>query len=627
MGNFLRIRFKCFVKNLMNKGNNKEKDMEIRLADYVAEFLTSKNVKHMFSVPGGGAMHLNDAFGHKEGLKVIYNHHEQACSIAAEGYVRATGEIPAVCVTTGPGGTNALTGVMGSYLDSIPMFVISGQVKFTTTIKSCPDIALRQLGDQEFNIVDCVKSMTKYAVMVTEPESIKYHLEKAWFEMVSGRKGPVWLDIPINVQSAKIDPEKLIGFDEKKEKTPTPSKPEKALLEEVLKEINSAKKPVILLGEANIIAGLREEMKAFLDKVKIPVVTAWNAHDLLEDDNPYYCGRPGSVGTRGGNIVLQSSDLLLSLGCRMNIRQISYNYENFAKNARLIAVDIDKAELDKPTLSVDTKIHADLKDFYEVMSGLEYTPNANHEKWLAHCKEVNEKYPAAAPEYYEKQTPVNPYVFMKELSEILDDGQKTVCGNGSACVCSFQAMKIKKNQRLYTNSGCASMGYGLPAAIGACFAVDNKENVICLDGDGSVQMNIQELQTMYFHNLNVKLFWLNNDGYHSMRQTQTNIFNKNFTGVNADSGISFPEAERIAFAYKIPYFKIEKVSDIGVVCEKVLKVEGPVICEVVLDDAQFFTPKLSSRIMPDGKIVSPSLEDMFPFIDRDELDKAMNPEL
>ncbi len=601
--------------------------MEIRLADYVAEFLVKHGVRHMFSVPGGGAMHLNDAFGHKEGLKVIYNHHEQACSIAAEGYVRTAGDIPAVCVTTGPGGTNALTGVMGSYLDSIPMFVISGQVKFSTCIGSCPEIPLRQLGDQEFNIVECVKSMTKYAVMVTDPLSIKYHLEKAWTQMISGRKGPVWLDIPINVQSAKIDTDSLIGYDGEEEKSSIPSAPEKEDMQKLLDDIANAKKPVILLGEANIIASLREPMKTFIEKVKIPVVTAWNAHDLVSDDNPYYCGRPGSVGTRGGNIVLQSSDLVISLGCRMNIRQISYNYENFAKNARLIAVDIDKAELDKPTLNVDTKIHADLKDFYSVINGLEYKGNPNHEKWLRHCKQVDKKYPAAAPEYYKNESPVNPYVFMKELSNELPEGQITVCGNGSACVCSFQAMKIKEGQRLFTNSGCASMGYGLPAAIGACFAVGNKQNVVCLDGDGSVQMNIQELQTMFYHNLNVKLFWLNNDGYHSMRQTQTNIFNKNFTGVNSDSGISFPEAERIAYGYKLPYFKIEKTEDIAPVTKKVLSHEGPVLCEVVLDEAQFFTPKLSSRILPDGKIVSPSLEDMFPFLDRDELEKDMNPEI
>jgi len=597
--------------------------MEMRLADYVAEFLVSRGVRHMFSVPGGGAMHLNDAFGHKDGLKVIYNHHEQACSISAEGYVRTKGEIPAVCVTTGPGGTNAITGVMGSYLDSIPMFVISGQVKFSTCIGSCPEIPLRQLGDQEFNIVECVKTMTKYAVMVTDPLSIRYHLEKAWELMISGRKGPVWLDIPINVQSAKIEVDNLIGYE--KEQTGLPVMPQKSDMQKLLDDISSAKKPVILLGEANIIANLREEMKAFIEKVKIPVVTAWNAHDLLADDCEYYCGRPGSVGTRGGNIVLQSSDLVLSLGCRMNIRQISYNYENFAKNARLIAVDIDKAELDKPTLNVDTKIHADLKDFYSVINELTYKENPSHQKWLAHCRAVNESYPACMPEYYNTSSPVNPYVFMKELSKVLPENQITVCGNGSACVCSFQAMEIKEGQRLFTNSGCASMGYGLPAAVGACFAMDNSENVVCLDGDGSVQMNIQELQTLFYHKLNVKLFWLNNDGYHSMRQTQTNIFNKNFTGVNSDSGISFPEAERIAYGYKIPYYKIEKTEDIKDVAKKVLSEDGPVICEVILDEAQFFTPKLSSRILPDGKIVSPSLEDMYPFLDREELDKAMNP--
>ncbi|MBE7087067.1 MAG: thiamine pyrophosphate-binding protein [Clostridiales bacterium] len=597
--------------------------MEIRVADYIADFFIKNGITDIFSVTGGGAMHLNDAFGNKKGLKVTYNHHEQACSIAAEGYARAFNKLPAVCVTTGPGGTNAITGVMGSWLDSIPMFVVSGQVKYSACIASCPSIPLRQLGDQEFNILDSVRCMTKYCHMVVEPESIRYHLEKALHIALKGRQGPVWLDIPLNVQAAKIDPDKLLGYDESENPEILPPPVDKTQLEDLLDRLYKAKKPVILVGEATRMVGMQKELLELIDKLKVPVVTAWNAHDLVPDKNPYYCGRPGTVGTRGGNINLQNSDFLLSLGCRMNLRQISYNYENFAKNAYLAAVDIDKAELDKPTINVKMKIHADIRDVYKALLSMDYSPNPNHKDWVKHCREVDKKYPATLKEYYEKSSPINPYVFMKELGEVLPENQYVVSGNGSACVCSFQAMEIKNGQRLFTNSGCASMGYGVPAAVGCAVALENKKSVVCLDGDGSIQMNIQELQTIRHNNLNVKLFWLNNDGYHSIRQTQTNLFKGNFCGINKDSGISFPEAEKIAYAYGIKFFRIDSVEGIKEKISEVLNSDGPVICEVVLDKTQFFAPKLSSKVYPDGKIVSPSLEDMFPFLSEDELKESM----
>ncbi len=599
-----------------------DKNMEIRVADYIADFLVENGIAHLFSVPGGGAMHLNDAFGHKEGLHVIYNHHEQACALAAEGYVRATGKLPAVCVTTGPGGTNAVTGVMGSWVDSIPMFVISGQVKFSVTIAST-DVPLRQLGDQEFNILDCVRCMTKYCAMVTDPLTIRYHLKKALYIAAYGRPGPVWLDIPLNVQASKIRVEDLVDYDEREDARELPPPADDAQLKELLERIAAAKRPVILAGEAIRMVGMKEEFLRLAEKLKVPVVTAWNAHDLVPDDNPYYCGRPGTVGTRGGNIVLQSSDLLLSLGCRMNLRQISFNYENFAKNAYLAAVDIDQAELDKPTLHVDMKIHADVREVLRKLLEMNYEERGQHREWLAHSRAVDKKYPAALPEYYRKKSPVNPYVFMYELSKHLPDDQLTVTGNGSACVCSFQAMIVKKDQRLFTNSGSATMGYGIPAAVGATIAAGNKKNTICLDGDGSIQMNLQELQTIRHHGLNIKLFWLNNDGYHSMRQTQTNLFGGRFSGVNKDSGISFPQAEKIAGAYDIPYFLIDNLDTMDEVIDKALAASGPVICEVLLDKTQFFAPKLSSKVYPDGKIVSPSLEDMYPFLPEEELKADM----
>jgi len=570
----------------------------------------------MFTITGGGAMHLNDAFGHQKGLSSIYNHHEQACAMAAEGYARLTGKVAGVCVTSGPGGTNAITGVLGGWQDSIPMFIISGQVKRETTTWSTV-VPLRQLGDQEFQIINCVKSMTKYAHMITEPNEIRYHLEKAWYICHHGRKGPVWLDIPLDVQAAIVETDELMCFDVKEVEAQENPIYNKAMTFDIFKKIKKAKRPVILAGTGIRLSGVYDEFQQLLEKLRIPVVTAWNAHDLLWDDNPFYCGRPGTVGTRGGNFVVQNSDLLIVLGCRMNIRQISYNYREFAKKAYKIVIDIDKAELHKPTVHVDLPIHADVADVVKELLHAEYDYNENHAEWLAWCRNVNVIYPATLQEYYKKITPINPYVFITELSIQMTEGDNVIAGNGSACVIGFQAMKIKKNQRLFTNSGCAAMGYGFPAAIGCCIA-KRGERVICLDGDGSFQMNIQELQTVIYNKLNIKIFILNNEGYHSIRQTQMNLFEPPLIGVGDGYGLSFPDMEKISYAYGLPYVKIDSLVTIKERIAEVLGNEGPIICEVICDPDQIFQPKLSSKVMPDGSIVSPEIDDMYPFLSRKE---------
>lgn len=589
--------------------------MKVKVAQYIADFLVEKGVEHMFTVTGGGAMHLNDAFGHKEGLQCIYNHHEQACAIAAEGYARLTGKIAAVCVTTGPGGTNAITGVVGGWQDSIPMFVISGQVKRITTTWST-DVPLRQLGDQEFQIVECAKYMTKYTKMITEPTEIRYHLEKAWYLANHGRKGPVWLDVPVDVQAALVETDELEGFDEGEVQAQECPVYNKELTKEVFTKLYQAKRPVVLAGTGVRLSGAYDTFRKLLDKLQIPVVTAWNAHDLLEDEYPYYCGRPGSVGTRGGNFVVQNSDLLIVLGCRMNIRQISYNYKEFAKRAYKIVVDIDEAELRKPTVEVDMPIHADLKDVMEDWLVCN-EQQREHTEWVTWARQVNQKYPAVLPQYYEKQSPVNPYVFIKEMSKHLNTHESIVTGNGAACVITFQAAEIKRGQRLFTNSGCAAMGYGFPASIGAAIARKG-ERVICIDGDGSFQMNIQELQTVVYHQLNLKIIILNNNGYHSIRQTQKNLFQPPLVGVCDGNGISFPDLEKLAYAYGIDYVKIDSIENIDTGMEKLLSTEGPVLCEVMCDPEQNFEPKLSSKVLPDGTIVSPEIDDMFPFLPREE---------
>lgn len=599
--------------------------MKIKLSAYIADFMVKNQIEHVFTVTGGGAMHLNDAFGHKNGLTCVYNHHEQACAIAAEGYTRYSGKLSLVCVTSGPGGTNAITGVLGGWLDSIPMFVISGQVKRATTTWST-EIPLRQLGDQEYNIVASVEPMTKYAIMITKPEEIRYHLEKALYLALNGRPGPVWLDIPLDVQAAVIETDDLVGFspDElNKKENPVWDKKQ---VDVIIDKIKKAKRPVVLAGTGVRLGNAQKEFIEAIEKLQIPVVTAWNAHDLLWDEHDLFCGRPGTVGTRGGNFVVQKSDLIVSLGCRLNIRQISYNDHDFARNAYKIIVDIDENELKKPTVTADMPVYADVKDILTAINDSEYiADNAEHEKWLVWCKEINKKYPVVLPEYYLEKNPINPYAFMKELSKELVEGDSIICGNGSACVISFQAMELKKNQRLFTNSGCAAMGYGFPAAIGVCFA-NNQNRTICIDGDGSFQMNIQELQTVVYNNLDLKILYLNNNGYHSIRQTQTNLFNPPLVGVCDGNGLSFPEAEKLAYAYGVPYVRIDDLDDISSKIREAFSIKGPVFCEVVLDSKQNFEPKLSSKVLENGQIVSPPMEDMYPFLPKEELEEIMRVE-
>lgn len=592
--------------------------MKIRVADFIAAFLAQKNVTDVFTVTGGGAMHLNDAFGKNKDLHCVYNHHEQACAIAAESYTRLTERIAAVCVTSGPGGTNAITGVLGGWLDSIPMFIVSGQVKFTTTIKST-DVPLRQLGDQEFNIADCVSTMTKYAFMVTEPNEIRYHLEKAFYLATNGRPGPVWLDIPLNVQGAIIETDELKPYDSAEDESILPDPLGADVIERFIGKLQESKYPVVFAGDGIRRGKAYAEFLTAIDRLGIPVVTAWNAYDQIWDEHPLACGRPATVGTRGGNFVVQNSDFLIVLGSRLTIRQISYNHDDFARYAYKVMVDIDEAELRKPTIKIDFPIHADVKDFLQkfIDNGF-VNRNDIHKKWLDWCRDVNARYPVVTPEFYKKQSPINPYVFMKHLSEQLDEGEVIVSSNGSACVCSFQAIHLKKNQRLYTNAGCAAMGYGLPAALGA--AVANKgKRVICLEGDGSLQMNLQELQTIVHNKLNVKIVVINNDGYHSIRQTQANLFDSDFYGVSSASGVSFPCLEKIAQAYVIPYYKIDNISTMDTIISEMLEKDGFVICEVMADPQQNFEPKTSSKRMPDGTVVSPPLEDMYPFLSREEL--------
>lgn len=591
--------------------------MQMKVAKYIAAFLVQNGIKDCFMVTGGGAMHLDDALGHESGLHCVFNHHEQACAIAAEGYTRLTGKLAAVCVTSGPGGTNAITGVMGGWLDSIPMFILSGQVKRETTTWSCKDLGLRQLGDQEFDIVGSVSNMTKYAVMVTEPNDIAYHLEKALYLATNGRGGPVWLDIPLDVQGAMIDTNTLRHFEacEKSEHVSAVT-PETA--REILGKIKAAKAPLLLVGTGVRLGDAETELLALLDKLHIPVVTAWNAGDTVAFDNPHFAGMPGTVGTRPGNFAVQNCDLLLSLGCRLNIRMIGYNRFDFAKNAYKIIVDIDEKELKKPTVKADMPIHADVRDLLRALLSEDYEVPAAHGAWLSWCRELVARFPATLPEYKNGGNgALNPYVCLDTLFDAFDKNERIICGNGSACVITFQAAKIKEGQRMFTNSGCAAMGYGLPAALGVAVA-DNTRRTVCIDGDGSIMMNLQELATIAHNKLNVKIMLLNNNGYHSIRQTQANLFQPPFIGIDADSGVGFPDFSLIARAFGIGYYRADSEKNCADTVKAALEGDGACICELIVDPTQNFAPKSSSKVLPDGRIVSPSLDDMAPFLDREE---------
>jgi acetolactate synthase-1/2/3 large subunit len=589
----------------------------IKVADFIAQTLAKYGIRHVFMITGGGSMHLNDAIGRCKELSYICCHHEQACAIAAESYYRLTNRLAAVNVTTGPGGTNAITGVYGAWVDSLGMIVISGQVKWETVVRST-NLPLRQLGDQEIDIVRLVEPITKYAVMVTKPDSIRYHLEKALHLAQSGRPGPCWLDIPMNVQGAKIAPESLTGYNPDEDEIPHLTSDLPAVSRQIVERLKQAQRPVILAGSGIRLGKADADFIRLVDLWGIPVVTAWNAHDLIWNAHPCYVGRPGTLGDRAGNFAVQNSDFLLVLGCRLNIRQISYAWQNFARKAYKVVVDIDAAELKKPTIQPDLPVHANVADVLQHLLQLGHNqPTPEHKHWLGWCKERQQKYPVVLPEYWLSQEGVNPYCFAAALFKELPENEIVVTGDGTACVVTFQAAVLKQGQRLYTNSGCAAMGYDLSAAIGACFASD-KKRIICLAGDGSIQMNLQELQTIVGYQLPIKIFVLNNQGYHSIRQTQNNYFPDNIVGCGPESGVTFPSFEKLAFAYGIPYRRCSQPAMLTEAIAETIGGNGPQMCEIILDLQQAFAPKLSSKRLPDGRMVSAPLEDMYPFLEREE---------
>ena len=592
--------------------------MKVKVSDYIADFLVKKGITHVFTVVGGGAMHLNDSLGHHEKITSIYCHHEQAAAMAAEAYARVHGRMAALCVTSGPGAINALNGVAGAYQDSIPLLVLSGQMKSSLTVRAS-GLPLRTLGGQEFDIVSALDNMTKYAEMITEPQKIPFALGKAYHLAKSGRPGPSWLDLPLDIQGSFIDDD-LPGF--KAHAQEEYADVEKAA-RHVLEKLRSAERPVLYAGNGIRLAGAAPLVEELAQRLSMPVVTCWDSIDLIATGHPYYCGRGGTMGDRAGNFAVQNSDLLLSIGSRLSIYQVGYDVRLWARAAYTIVNDIDPAELKKPTIRVDYPVCVDAADFMRALlsAAKEDDPKENG-AWLAQCRRWKSEYPVVRPEQKEAAGKANVYAFMDALSRALPEGSITVVTNGSASVVGSQSYFIKDGSRFLMNCGISSMGYGLPAAVGA--AVASGESVVCLEGDGSIMMNLQELQTVVTNRLPVKLFVINNNGYHQIRQTQKNVFGNALVGVGPESGdLGFPSFERIAQAFEIPYIKISSNAELHEKIAQALREPGYVLTEVFVTEEQKFEPKSATKRLSDGRLTSPPLEDLAPFLPREELARNM----
>lgn len=744
--------------------------MKIKLANYISETLVANGITQNFSVTGGGAMHLNDAFGHQKGMHTLYQHHEQACAMAAESYARIYNRPALLCVTSGPGGTNAITGVLGAWLDSIPMLIISGQVRYDNTARWAEEqngTRLRAMGDQEFDITKSIDCMTKYSEMLTDPYRVRYALEKCIYLSQTGRPGPCWLDIPVDIQGKFIETDELIGFapadfaaggdgwekenahripadadTSKREAAVPPVDPQQVQL--ILEKIRASRRPIFYTGNGIRIAGAESLFLEVAHRLNIPVVVGWNGPDIIPSDDPLYVGRPGGRGDRPGNLAVQNADLILSIGSRLNIRQVGYDFKSWARDAYVIVNDIDAEELRKPSVHCDLAVHADarqlLKCLLRELHVLGHTPahplfqggegllrddalrvchtelarqdvknEGTRLSWLATCAFYRDNYPTILPEYLAPSDPTlspedpasfaNVYALIKEVSDQAAPGQVTVVGNGSPCVAGGQAYRIKPGTRFISQDGVASMGYGLPAAIGAAVAVHasvdatpcggtdaslpretadanagdvrqdhdysalaadpsfhesaddrlaaelrnpywtgrdehypayEKHDILVLTGDGSIQMNLQELQTIISHQLPIKIFVINNGGYHSIRQTQTNLFRgEPLVGIGVDSGmggvqdLSFPDMEKIAHAYGFPFIRAHHNEELHDAVAETLATDGPAICEIMVTLTQQFLPKSAAKRLPDGSIISPPLEDLAPYLPDEEMDRIM----
>lgn len=599
----------------------------MRVSDYIARRLYFLGAQDVYMVTGGAAMHLNDSFGIVFGDRVHNLHHEQSCTMAAESYARITGKPAIVNVTAGPGAINAVNGVFGAFVDSIPLIVVSGQAKRETLVVNYRIPGLRQLGDQEVDIVRMVSGVCKYASLIQDPMTIDQALDNAYLIAISGRPGPVWLDVPIDVQAAQLPADYAARLvlplqDHVAYLKENPEVTDEQLHDLAIHLIKDPR-PVLYVGSGIRSGGAYQEFLEFLEAWPLATVTGWNSNDLLWDDHPCYCGRPGTVGNRAGNFAVQYAGAVLTVGCRLNIRQVSFNWASFAKNAWTCQLDIDQAELNKPTLTTHLRIHATCKGFFPrlcaALSRVAATQGAdlNHlrshwQAWRDWLQQQLQKYTAISYALPAHPGHVNPYRLIDRLTEQLPEGATTVCADGTACVVGFQAAIFKRGQRMFHNSGCASMGYDLPAAIGAYHAT--KASVTCLAGDGSIMMNLQELAFIGGKQLPIKIVLLNNQGYHSIRQTQNNYFPGNPVGCGAESGLPFPRFASLCQGFELDYILLDDEADLGNAIQTLYANNRPALLEVVLDLRQEFSPKLASKRLEDGSMVTAELEDMNPLL-------------
>lgn len=591
--------------------------MKQRVADYIADFLVKNNITDVFTVTGGGAMHLNDAFGHCPRLHCTYHHHEQAAAMAAEGYARIDNKIAAVCVTTGPGATNAITGVMGAWVDSIPMLVISGQARYETTVYAS-GLPLRSRGVQEFDIIGSVRNMTKYCELVKEPDNISFCLEKALYLAKTGRPGPCWIDIPLDVQGADIETDNLAHYTPELLETKIDDK----LINEIIDRIKKAKRPVIFAGNGIRLAKAHNEFLQLVEILNIPVTTGMSSVDAIASDHPLFAGRSGTTGDRAGNFAIQNSDLLLSLGSRLSFFQTGFNFSSWAREAYKIINDIDHYELEKDSIQADLKICGDVGELIRNLIQSIPSPVLGHELWIEQCQTWRRKYPVVLKKHFEDLNP-NIYVFFKKLSERLTENDCLIVSAGTSRVAGSQAIEIKEGMRFITNPSAAAMGYDIPPAIGACIARGKKKTIVCT-GDGGLQMNIQELQTIVHNKLPIIIFVLNNQGYHSIRMTQNTYFNKPLVGIGPESGdLSFPDLSKLIPAYGIKFKRCNKSDELETAIEWAVEEKSACLCEIMLSTDQITEPKAASKKLVNGQMVSAPLEDMAPFLSRKELRENM----
>ncbi len=591
----------------------------MKVSDFVIKHIESLGVSHLFMLPGGGCMHLVDSVGRSQKIKPVCCLHEQSAAIAADGYAQYKNGLGVALVTTGPGGTNAITGVAASWIDSTQVLIISGQVKRSDLMKGK---GLRQMGVQEVDIVSMVKPITKYAVTVMDPHKIRYYLEKALFIAKNGRPGPVWLDIPLDVQGAEIK-ENIKSFkpDDKYSSNKSDDLNEK--VERTIELLNNSQRPVILAGRGIRMANAVEVFNEIVNILGIPVLTTWRFADGIEESHPLFFGRPGSIASRYANFIQQNSDFILVLGARLDLPQVGYDYKNFAKNAKKVVVDIEDNEIKKINTQIDVSFNGDVGDFLScLLSMKKKIKKVDRSFWLKKCSEWKEKYPVILREYYKTSKYINTYVFIDVLSDLLTNDDNIVPdSSGSASEITYQAFKIKKGQRLINSPGLGSMGFGIPQSIGVCLASGRR--TICITGDGALQHNIQELETIKRHNLPIKIFVLNNNGYSAIRNTHRRFFEGRLVCCDPSSGLTLPDTLKIGQAYGFKTYKILNGENLKENIKQVLESEGPVVCELIIDPELQIAPRIMSKKLPDGSMVSGALEDMWPFLDRDDLKNSL----